>query len=127
VQNEEEAMNNTHFREPVTVLVGLGFPREIKSATEAYQLLSDIRLTTSKSAHAAAMKACKAAINGKIDPEIARSTLVAFARHSAMLFSEDPPFSTATKAGLLDKDKRPVGSSFGFRTGSHEGLKAKSP
>jgi hypothetical protein len=82
-------MNSTLFEKPVTVLVGLGFPRKIGSANEAYQLLSDMRLTTSKGAHRMATQACKAAIEGEIDPKIARSAFAAFARRSAMLLSND--------------------------------------
>ncbi|WP_119271694.1 DUF982 domain-containing protein [Taklimakanibacter deserti] len=83
-------MKSTRFEEPVTVLVGLGFPRRIESAIEAHQLLADIRLTTFETAHKAAVNACKAAVDGKIDPDVARSVFVAFARRAAMLVSEDP-------------------------------------
>lgn len=93
-------MNNTLFEEPVTVLVGLGFPRRIESAMEAYQLLSDMQLTVSKAAHKVAMQACKAAIDGKIDPETARSAFIAFARRSAMLVSNAPTFRTETDVDL---------------------------
>lgn len=99
-------MNNTFFEEPVTVLVGLGFPRRIESASEAYQLLSDMKLTASKAAHKVAMQACKAAIDGKIDPETARSAFVAFARRSAMLLSNDPAFKPETDVGSLRTDVR---------------------
>jgi Protein of unknown function (DUF982) len=93
-------MNNTFFEEPVTVLVGLGFPRQIESAIEAYQLLSDMQLTTSKAAQKVALQACKAAIDGKIDPETARSAFMAFARRSAMLLSNDPAFKIETDVAL---------------------------
>lgn len=93
-------MNNTFFEEPVTVLVGLGFPRRIESASEAYQLLSDMKLTASKAAHKVAMQACKAAIDGKIDPETARSAFITFARRSAMLLSNAPTFRTETDVDL---------------------------
>lgn len=82
-------MNGTLFEKPVAILVGLGFPRKIGSANEAYQLLSDMRLTASHGAHRMAMQVCKAAIEGKVDPQIARSAFVAFARRTAMLLSND--------------------------------------
>ena len=82
-------MNSTLFEEPVTVLVGLGFPRKIGSAIEAYQLLSDMRLMTSKAAHKMTMQACRAAIDGKIDPQIARAAFVAFASRIGMLLAND--------------------------------------
>jgi hypothetical protein len=87
-------MNSTLFEEPVTILVGLGFPRQVRSATEAHQLLSDMRLTAGRKAHAAALQACKAAIDGEIDPELARSIFAAFARRSALLVSDDHPLRT---------------------------------
>jgi Protein of unknown function (DUF982) len=93
-------MNNTFFEEPVIVLVGLGFPRRIESAMEAYQLLSDMQLAVSKAAHKVAMQACKAAIDGKIDPETARSAFIAFARRSAMLLSNAPAFKPEMDVGL---------------------------
>jgi hypothetical protein len=93
-------MNNTFFEEPVTVLVGLGFPRRIESAIEAYQLLSDLPLTASKAARKVAMQACKAAIDGKIDPETARSAFIAFARRSGMLLSNASTFRTKTDMDL---------------------------
>ena len=34
--------DTTRFERPVTVLVGLGFPRSIESVLEAYTLLQDV-------------------------------------------------------------------------------------
>jgi len=116
-------MNNTFFEEPVTVLVGLGFPRRIESALEAYQLLSDMPLTASKAAHKVAMQACKAAIDGKIDPETARSAFIAFARRSAMLLSNDPAFRAETDAGLPRMDGRSDGRETALQASSCDDLK----
>jgi hypothetical protein len=93
-------MTNMFFEEPVTVLVGLGFPRSIRSVVEAYQLLSDTPMSANKAASKVAMQACKAAIEGKIDAETAKSAFVAFARRSAMLLSSDAAFKTETIADL---------------------------
>src|SRR5690349_1704179 len=80
-------MNSTFFENPVTVLVGLGFPRTIESAEEAYQLLSEMPGTGSE--RRVALNACRAALEGKIDPATARAAFVAFSRRSAMML-EDP-------------------------------------
>jgi hypothetical protein len=97
-------MESTLFEKPVTVLVGLGFPRKIWSATEAYQLLSDMRLTTSKPAQKVALHACKAAIDGKIDADIARSAFVFFARRCAMLLSKEAVFEIESDVELPRPD-----------------------
>ena len=99
-------MNSTFFDEPVTVLVGLGFPRKVRSAIEAYQLLSDMRPMTSKAAHKMTMQACKAAIDGKIDPQIARSAFVAFTSRIGMLLANETarlnePDGPAAKVGKM--------------------------
>ena len=80
-------MNSTAFEKPVTVLVGLGFPKKIENAFEAFQLLSDMRLTTQKTAHRVALQACREAVKGAIEPETARSAFVAFAHRCGMLLS----------------------------------------
>lgn len=90
-------MLGTGFEKPVNVLVGLGFPRKVTSADEAYQLLSDMRPAAGVAAHKMALRACKAAIHGEIDPEIARSAFAAFARRHAMLLSEDTAEGSALR------------------------------
>jgi hypothetical protein len=50
-----------------------------------------------------ALQACKAAIHGEIDPELARSAFAAFARRHAMLLSEQPAHGSV----LRDVSKGP--------------------
>lgn len=78
-------MRNMRFEQPVTVLVGMGFPVTIENVMEAYSLLQDWPATGSNGAHAVALNACKAGIAGEVDPEIVRATLVAFARRNDIL------------------------------------------
>ena len=82
-------MNSTAFEKPVTVLVGLGFPKKIDNAFEAFQLLSDMRLTTQKTAQRVALRVCREAVKGAIEPETARSAFVAFAHRCGMLLSSE--------------------------------------
>jgi hypothetical protein len=78
-------MDHTRFRKSVYILVGLGFPRRIESAMEGYMLLQNWPQGARTGAHVIALKACKAAIAGDIDPETAYSALVAFADRQGIL------------------------------------------
>jgi hypothetical protein len=82
-------MDSTFFEKPIIVLVGLGFPRKIESAGEAYQFLSDMQLTGQKTAQKIALRACREAMMGAIEPETARSAFVAFAHRCGILLSSD--------------------------------------
>ncbi|NTF34538.1 DUF982 domain-containing protein [Rhizobium skierniewicense] len=73
------------FTTPVNVLVGLGLPTPIHSVTDAYQLLMDWRGSPHDGAKAMALKACKAALNGEIDPDVARGVFVAYAEKHDLL------------------------------------------
>ncbi|MBZ9681764.1 DUF982 domain-containing protein [Mesorhizobium sp. CO1-1-7] len=81
-------MNRWQFEEPVTILVGMGFPRKIESVMEAYALLQDWPAASRNGAHAVALNACKAGIAGEIDPETVRATLVTFARRNDILLPD---------------------------------------
>jgi hypothetical protein len=73
------------FNTPVTIFVGLGFPTEVRTVSEAYALLSEWPLSKKEPTHAMALKACKAALWGDVEAETARSLFVAFARkHDAL-------------------------------------------
>ncbi|MCW8060716.1 DUF982 domain-containing protein [Agrobacterium tumefaciens] len=75
------------FEEPVTILLGLGIPTEVKSVMQAYQILMDWR-NAGDGSRELAFKACKAAINGEIDTETARAVFVAFAERHDLLAPE---------------------------------------
>lgn len=78
-------MDRTQFRKPVSVLVGLGYPAKIESASQAYQLLNELPLPAGNPARSVAAKVCRLAIEGAVDPEVARSAFIAFASRMAML------------------------------------------
>jgi len=73
------------FKEPVFILVGLGFPIQVRSVTEAYRHLVEWRSPSRGAAHSIALNACKAGIEGQVDPETVRAALVAFARRNDIL------------------------------------------
>ena len=89
-------MDRTQFEEPVSVLVGLGYPAKIDSASRAYQLLCELPLT-GNSARSVAVRACKLAMEGKLDPETARSAFTAFAKRKAMLAGDDATADQSAK------------------------------
>ena len=72
------------FEKPVTILLGLGIPTEVKSVMHAYQILMDWRNAADHSRELA-LKACKAAINGEIEAQTARAVFVAFAERHDLL------------------------------------------
>ena len=57
------------FREPVSILVGLGFPAEIRSVMDAYRHLAEWPAGLRDNAHSVALKACGAALRGEIEAE----------------------------------------------------------
>ena len=73
------------FNTPVTIFVGLGFPAEVRTVTEAYALLSEWPMSKKESTHAMALKACRAALCGDVEAETARGIFVAFARKHDVL------------------------------------------
>ena len=87
-----------HFEEPVRVWVGLGFPRQLNSVTDAYQLLLEWRGHSPE--QTAALTACKAALADEIDAETARGVFVAFARRKDILIEDGlvPPQLMASRS-----------------------------
>jgi len=79
------------FEKPVRVWVGLGFPRQLNTVVDAYQLLLDWNGNSPE--QKAALRACKAALVGEVDAETARGVLLAFARKKDILVEDDfvPP------------------------------------
>lgn len=75
------------FDKPVTILLGLGIPTDVKSVMHAYQILTDWRDAVDP-ARALALKACRAAINGDIDAQTARAVFLAFAERHDLLAPE---------------------------------------
>lgn len=81
-------MSDTMFGRPITVFVGLGFPRQLDSAEEALHLLSDVPEERRDASYISAVRACRAAIDGKIEPDTARGIIERYARQRGMLADE---------------------------------------
>lgn len=77
------------FEEPVRVWVGLGFPRQLNSVVDAYQFAVDYCGNSPE--QKAAIRACKAALVGEIDPETARGVFVAFAKKKGLMVDDWMP------------------------------------
>ncbi|POR48348.1 DUF982 domain-containing protein [Bosea psychrotolerans] len=78
-------MRTDLFARPVTILTGPGFPRAVRSLTEAYQLLIDDPGFTRDAGYTFALKACQAALAGEIEVETARGLFVALAEKHDLL------------------------------------------
>lgn len=76
------------FRKPVTILVGLGFPAQVRGVTDAYRHLVEWPGSLRDRAHAVALNACQAALRGEIEAETARGLFVAFAEKHELLTTE---------------------------------------
>ncbi len=73
------------FRQPVSILVGLGFPAEVRSVMDAYRHLVEWPVSMRDAAHTVALKACSAALRGEIEAETARGLFAAFAEKHDLL------------------------------------------
>lgn len=79
------------FKKPVRILVGLGFPVDVRTATEAYRQLGEWPILAKDPSYTIVLNACSAAVRGEIDAEIARGLFVAFAeKHDLLAPSSDP-------------------------------------
>lgn len=91
------------FREPVTILVGLGFPAEVRTVMDAYRHLTDWPASNRDTAHSIALKACSAALRGEIEAETARGLFAAFAAKHDLL----APDTGVIAASRRRRDKDP--------------------
>ncbi|MBD9446644.1 MULTISPECIES: DUF982 domain-containing protein [unclassified Rhizobium] len=91
------------FKEPVSILVGLGFPAEVRSAMDAYRHLVEWPEALRDSAHSVALKACGAALRGEIEAETARGLFAAFAEKHDLL----APETNVLVASRLRRDRDP--------------------
>lgn len=91
------------FKEPVSILVGLGFPAEVRSAMDAYRHLVEWPEAHRDSAHSVALKACGAALRGEIEAETARGLFAAFAEKHDLL----APETNVLVASRLRQDRDP--------------------
>jgi len=91
------------FTRPVTILVGLGFPAEVRSVMDAYRHLAEWPTSFRDTAHSVAMKACQAALHGDIEAETVRGLYAAFAAKHDLLAPETP----AIAASRMRHDRDP--------------------
>ncbi|RAS08341.1 DUF982 domain-containing protein [Ensifer adhaerens] len=92
------------FERPVSILVGLGFPGEIRSVMDAYRLLVEWPAPSGDAAHSVALKACLAALRGEVEAETVRGLFVAFAeRHHLLAPAMDAslPIAPAFEIGTV--------------------------
>lgn len=87
------------FKEPVSILVGLGFPAEVRSVMDAYRHLTEWPAALRDNAHSVALKACGAALRSEIEAETARGLFPAFAEKHDLLAPE-------TNAIVLSRRRR---------------------
>jgi hypothetical protein len=86
----EIIMKSRQFSRPVSILIGLGFAHDIRSAREAFELLNDWPSGGRGPAHEAAIAAARAALACEYADETARQTFEAFARAACILVSDMP-------------------------------------
>lgn len=91
------------FKQPVSVLVGLGFPAEVRSAMDAYRYLAELPAALRDNAHSVALEACGAALRGEIEAETARGLFTAFAEKHDLL----APEINVIVASRLRRDRDP--------------------
>lgn len=80
-------MNSKRFAQPVSIFVGLGFPRDIETASEAFQVLIEWPGARSPT-HTMALNVCRAAATGDVEAATARLAFEAFARARGVLAPE---------------------------------------
>jgi len=90
------------FRQPVTILVGLGFPAEVHTVMDAYRHLADWPASMRDTAYSVALKACGAALRGEIEAETARGLFAAFAEKHDLLAPETNVIAASSRR--RDKD-----------------------
>ena len=91
------------FHQPVTILVGLGFPAEVRDVMDAYRHLVEWPISFRDTTHSIALRACRAALHGEIEAETARGLFAAFAAKHDLLAPETP----AIAASRMRRDRDP--------------------
>ncbi len=74
--------------QPVSVFVGLGFPRVVDSVGAALSLLDEWPAGSRGPLHARATSVCRDALIGAAQPNQARAALIQFAQARGMLANE---------------------------------------
>jgi len=81
-------MNSLRFDQPVTILVGLGFPCRMKTVNAALTFLRDRAVCEHDEAWEAAMAVCRDAMDGRVCAAEARDVFAAYARRRNILVEE---------------------------------------
>jgi hypothetical protein len=84
----ESPLRDISFPQPVSVFVGLGFPREVGDVLDAYKLLNEWPQSSRGADHLAALHACAAVLGGHGTVSDARHALEAFAAARGILAPE---------------------------------------
>lgn len=92
-------MPNARFHQPVSIFVGLGFPREVDSVLEAYKVLTEWPTNSRGPAHALALKTCEAALAGRALVRPVREAFAAFAEDRGILAPQALEATAARLAG----------------------------
>ena len=88
-------MKIAKFDRPVAIFVGLGFPRDVETALDAFQVLNEWPNRGRGLDHHAALEACRAALTGS-DVAMARQAFEAFV-HDRNILAPDALAVTANK------------------------------
>ncbi|CAH0143312.1 hypothetical protein SRABI05_00353 [Agrobacterium fabrum] len=91
------------FRKPVTILVGLDFPAEVRTVMDAYRHLVEWPASMRDTTYSVALKACGAALRSEIEAETARGLFAAFAEKHDLL----APEVDAIAAAHVGRDRDP--------------------
>jgi hypothetical protein len=83
----EGSVNAKHFSQRVEIFVGLGFPREVDTVGEAFEVLNEWSGRRGPR-HAQALSRCRSALTNDVDVETARTAFEAFARARGILAPE---------------------------------------
>ncbi|QND16981.1 DUF982 domain-containing protein (plasmid) [Rhizobium leguminosarum bv. trifolii] len=94
------------FKQPVFILVGLGFPAEVRGLMDAYRHLVEWPASPRDAAHSVAVKACRAALRGEIEAETARGLFTAFAEKHDLLAPENNMIAASRLRGDRDPHVR---------------------
>ena len=81
-------MRKLAFSEPVSIFVGLGFPREVGDVLEAYKILNEWPQSSRDAGHLEALHTCAAVLGGHGTTVEARRALETFASEHGILAPE---------------------------------------
>jgi hypothetical protein len=90
-------MSAKRFDQPVSIFVGLGFPHDVETVLEAYQVLTEWPAASHNPAYERALDRCRAGLADGADTESVRAAFETFARERGIL-APDALAASATAA-----------------------------